>query len=40
MKNGSYYDGYWKFDQKNGHGTYSWANGSMYDGLWTKGRMN
>jgi cell division septation protein DedD len=37
---GSEYDGEWKDDKTNGHGTYAYADGGEYVGQWKKGKKH
>ena len=40
FENGSYYEGSFKFDKKDGQGKYVWADGSNYNGQWVGNNMS
>ena len=37
---GAVYEGEWKDNKRNGHGTYKWSNGDVYEGEWKNNQPN
>lgn len=39
-EDGRTYKGEYLYDEKHGHGIYTWPNGKMYEGGWIKGKQH
>ena len=37
---GSFYDGKWEFNQKQGKGVMTYTNGAVFEGIYIKGERN
>ena len=37
FKDGSVYEGAWRYNKRHGHGVYTYTNGDIYYGMWFTG---